>query len=59
MDTYDYIRLPILMTLGLLVFAELPPWTTFLGSALIILAGGSLFWCEFRDRARVSASKHS
>jgi drug/metabolite transporter (DMT)-like permease len=55
---YDYVRLPILMVLGLVLFAEFPPWTTLLGSALIILAGGALFVRELRGRTQASATKH-
>lgn len=45
---YDNTRLPIAMIIGILVFAEIPSWTTVIGSALIITAGTLLFVQERR-----------
>jgi drug/metabolite transporter (DMT)-like permease len=48
---YDYVRLPMLMLVGLVVFLQGPSPTTLLGSALILLSAGVLLLRE-RKAAR-------
>lgn len=49
---YDYVRLPILMLVGLVVFLQVPSPTTLLGSALILLSAGLLFLRESHTTRR-------
>ncbi len=52
---FDYVRLPVLILVGVLVFAEMPSGATLAGSALILAAGGVLLLRE-RHRARILAA---
>jgi drug/metabolite transporter (DMT)-like permease len=49
---YDYVRLPLLLAIGLLVFGQIPSWPTLAGSTLILLSGGFLFGREGYRRGR-------
>jgi drug/metabolite transporter (DMT)-like permease len=47
---YDNVRLPIAILIGILAFAEIPSWSTFVGSALIVAAGTLLYLREKRSQ---------
>lgn len=54
---YDNVRLPIAILIGILAFAEIPSWSTLVGSALIISAGTLLFVRERRARTSLGSER--
>ncbi len=46
---YDYVRLPLLIIIGILVFAEIPSWMTIIGSMIIFLSGTIFFFRQQRN----------